>query len=105
MKGAQATQLDSKQEYGRPKTLNSTSNSTKKSQLICHHTGKWQKFEVKKEKKQPNTFYNEQVPIDSDDEEDYEAWSCCMNQDLDSAGCVKRRSEKDKWNYASFNNN
>ena len=32
------------------------------------------------------------------------AWSCCMNEDRDSRGCMKRIQDGNKLNLSSFNN-
>ena len=94
--------------------MTATCKSRVKPEYIAHHTGKWQKFGSAKEKEKTQNnlngnYYANEEKAEFDDPEDepeeYEAWSCCMNQDINSAGCVKKLKDKYKWNYASFNNN
>lgn len=45
-----------------------------------HHNGKWAMSAVEK----------------------YECWSCCMNSDKDSDGCVGVKVDKSKWILSSY---
>jgi hypothetical protein len=45
-----------------------------------HHTGKWEKKAY----------------------EDAEAWSCCMNADINSQGCVLTLKDKKRWILSGF---
>ena len=39
----------------------------------------------------------------NDDGEAYQAWSCCLNQDKNSKGCMKQYDKKRRWN-SNINN-
>jgi hypothetical protein len=67
-------------------TLSQTQKS--KMKLVSHHTGVWQKFTHKV----------------AGEEEEYWAWSCCMNEDKKSGGCVHKVKDGNRWNLSSFNN-
>lgn len=54
-----------------------------------HHTGIYQKITLKKK----------------DEVEEMYSWSCCMNEDEKSPGCVMTVDDRNRWNLASFNNN
>jgi len=57
-----------------------------KMKLVTNHTGVWQQF------------------VNKIDNEEYYAWSCCMNEDLKGEGCVKKIKDGNRWNLSSFNN-
>lgn len=63
---------------------NLTPKQRQKIQSAYHHSGIWSSIKCK------------------DNEE--EGWSCCMNDRKDSPGCVKTKIDKNKLNFASFNN-
>ncbi len=70
--------------------FHATLSNTQKSKLkmVSYHTGVWQKFSHKV----------------AGEEEEYMAWSCCMNEENKSSGCVKKIKDGNKWNLSSFNN-
>eukprot|EP01016_Furgasonia_blochmanni_P050692 TRINITY_DN7870_c0_g1_i3.p1 TRINITY_DN7870_c0_g1~~TRINITY_DN7870_c0_g1_i3.p1 ORF type:complete len:403 (-),score=38.60 TRINITY_DN7870_c0_g1_i3:159-1367(-) len=51
-----------------------------------YHSGIWEKCKFLKSK----------------DGQEKEAWSCCLNEIQDSAGCCKRLDEKYRWNYETL---
>ena len=67
-------------------TLSMTQKS--KMKLVAHHNGIWQRF----------------VHKSAGEEEEYYAWSCCLNEERKSGGCVKKIHDANKWNLTSFNN-
>lgn len=59
-----------------------------KMKACSYHTGIWQRF----------------VHKVAGEEEEYYAWSCCLNEDQHGQGCVKKVKDGNKWNLSSFNN-
>lgn len=60
-----------------------------KVRVKSHHTGIYQKITFKR----PN------------ETEEVWSWSCCLNEEQDSPGCVQVVEDRNRWNLASFNNN
>ena len=46
--------------------------------------------------------HNGKYELDRFSDKGKKAWSCCMNKQEDSEGCVVRRVDKQKWNVEGF---
>lgn len=51
------------------------------------HSGVWQSFKERIGPEMVETW----------------AWSCCMNEDMNSKGCIHKLKDGNKWNLTSFN--
>jgi hypothetical protein len=74
-----------------PSTLfraNLTDTQKSKIKLKSHHTGIYQKLTIKKK----------------DESEELYSWSCCLNEEQNSPGCVQVIQDRNRWNLASFGN-
>ena len=61
---------------------------------------------LQKEKKIYNEKYTEEFKhtgaytlFINENKKEYHAWSCCMNEDRNSKGCVKKKIKNFRWNY------
>lgn len=66
-----------------------TLSQSQQNNILCKlsHSGIWQPFKERIGPELVETW----------------AWSCCMNEDMNSKGCINKIVDGNKWNLTSFN--
>eukprot|EP00828_Plagiopyla_frontata_P038252 TRINITY_DN5017_c0_g1_i2.p1 TRINITY_DN5017_c0_g1~~TRINITY_DN5017_c0_g1_i2.p1 ORF type:complete len:195 (-),score=31.37 TRINITY_DN5017_c0_g1_i2:84-668(-) len=100
-------QVDDDIEFGTKKPFYPNLSKTLKPKVTkkYYHSGVWQIFYAKPNKLSPLSISQRGIKDLSNSQEEkknYEAWSCCMNQDRNSEGCCLIKKDAQRWNYESI---